>query len=257
MNVLFIGDIVGPLAVDYVIRRLPELRARHSVDLVIANAENCHVSGRIPSSGFGMDQLSIERLLSSGVDVITSGNHAWDAPNSENILSHPRVIRPFNVPSRYPGKGIVTATIAGEVVTVINVADQSSIPDSLPAYPAWPQTDVKGTIIVDFHGGDVMQKLGFAHAMDGRVAAVLGTHTHEPTQTLHLLPGGTALVIDVGMTGPTTGWQGIDPAHLIAWYREEDATELAPFELAKGPIELGSVLLKVEGGRTADIRRVH
>lgn len=257
MNILFIGDIVGSQGVDYVIRRLPELRREHTADVVIANAENCCVSGPRPSRGFGMDPESIERLLTAGVDVITSGNHSWDAPDADDVLSHPRVIRPFNVPDHLSGRGVVSIPVGSEWVTVVNVADNLAIPDVTPAWPAVLDLDLQGTVIVDFHGGDVMQKIGFAHAVDGRVAAVIGTHTHEPSLLLHQLPGGTAFVLDAGMTGPTGGWQGIDPLHLVADYRGEPVDTLPPFELASGPVVLGAISLTVADGLTTRISRIH
>lgn len=257
MKVLFIGDIVGSVGVDYVVERLPELMALHAVDAVIANAENCYVSGPNPSVGFGMDADSIARLIEAGVDVITSGNHAWDTPDADEVLAHPQVVRPFNVPPHLSGKGMVSIPVGDESLTVVNVADHLAIPDVTPAWPAVLDLDLQGTVIVDFHGGDVMHKLGFAHAMDGRVAAVLGTHTHEPSLTLHRLPGGTAFVLDVGMTGPTGGWQGIDPLHLTAYYRGEPTAGFGPFSLATGPVELGAVVLTIKDGLTTDIARIH
>ncbi|HWV24738.1 MAG TPA: YmdB family metallophosphoesterase [Thermomicrobiales bacterium] len=256
MKVLFIGDIVGPDAVDYVVRRLPELREEHRVDVVIANAENCCVSKRTPFGGFGMEAGSIDRLFATGVDVITSGNHAWDAPDADRVLAHPRVIRPFNVPGHLAGTGIVTIPVGDEALTVVNIADAAAIPAVTPAYPSMLDLDFQGTVIVDFHGGEAMDKFGCAYALDGQVAAVLGTHTHEPSLTLHRLPGGTAFVLDVGMTGPSGGWQGIDPLHMLAHYRNESTEGYPPYQLAAGPIQLGAVLLTIEDGLTTDIARL-
>lgn len=256
MRVLFIGDIVGPAAVDYVCARVPDFRDQNAVDLVIANAENSIVSADRPSTGFGMDLETVERLVASRVDVITSGNHAWDNGASIAALDHPRVIRPLNVPETYAGRGRITLNVGDDHVTVLNFIDGSAFHDVVPIDIPKLKSELRGTTIVDFHSGDVMQKLGFAHAMDGRVAAVLGTHTHESTRTLHHLPQGTALVLDVGMTGPSGGWQGIEPTHLIAWYLNEEASELPPFQLAQGPIELGAILFETEDGLTRSISRL-
>lgn len=255
LRLLFVGDIVGPEATAYLADRLPALRRSLSIDLVVANAENASLSGHPVERGFGMSQDAIALLFAHGVDVVTSGNHAWDQPDADAVLSHPRVLRPANLPPGRAGTGVVTVAVGGEPVTVLNLADRDAIPDALPVYDAWRATAPTGAVVVDFHGGRTDQKVGFAFAIDGAAAAVLGTHTHEPTLPLHLLPGGTALVIDVGMTGPTRGWCGIDPAQAIARVRGEAPP--APVALAPGSIALGAVALTIEGGRTTAIERVH
>ena len=114
MNVLMIGDIVGPNAVAYLVERLPGLRRDFDVDLVIANAENCAINAPTPWTGFGMRVELVECLLDGGVDVITSGNHGWDGPEAEAVHRHPRVLRPHNLPAEVMGKGIVTLEVKGE-----------------------------------------------------------------------------------------------------------------------------------------------
>ena len=204
MNVLMIGDIVGPDAVAYLTEHLPGLRRDYDVDLVVANAENCAITAPTPWKGFGMRVELVERLLDGGVDVMTSGNHGWDGPEAEAVHRHPRVLRPHNLPEGVMGKGILTLEVKGEPVSVLNLGSKSAVmPDALPAYESWLSAELQGTTIVDLHGDSAWEKMEFATAVDGRVAAVLGTHTHEPTLNLHLLPGGTALVVDVGMTGPS------------------------------------------------------
>ncbi|HYZ00824.1 MAG TPA: YmdB family metallophosphoesterase [Candidatus Binatia bacterium] len=137
-----------------------------------------------------------------------------------------------------------------------NLTDASAIADALPLWPAWQGMRRSGTVLVDLHSGSVNGKLAFAAAVDGSAAAVLGTHTHEPTCDLRVLPGGTAVVADVGMTGPTGGVQGIESAHMAAHARGEACTGLPPFAIAPGPIVLGAVLLDVAEGRTHGIRRI-
>lgn len=256
MNVLFIGDIVGPDALEWVANRIPTLRHDLGLDVVIANAENSFISGPHPYTGFGMNRAGAERLFAAGVDIITGGNHSWDTPECADALTMDRVLRPHNVPASRTGTGIITIPVGDEQLTVVNLADTHAIPDASPAWDAFQQLDTPGTVIVDFHGGDVMQKLGFGWALSGRVAAVLGTHTHEPTATLTLTPGGTAIVVDVGMTGPSQGWQGIDPNILTATFLGQETTAFQPFTLATGPMELGAVTLQIENGRTTRIQRV-
>lgn len=253
-RLLFVGDIVGPAAVAYLADRLPSLRRSLAIDLVVANAENASLSGRSVERGFGMSGAAVATLFAAGVDAITSGNHAWDQPDCETVLAHPRVLRPHNLPPGRCGDGVLTIEVGGGPVSILNLADADAIPDASPPYPAWQAADLAGAVVVDFHGGRMEEKVGFAHAVDGRVAAVLGTHTHEPTLPLHLLPGGTALVVDVGMTGPTGGWGGIDPAQAIATVRGEPRPETTT--VAAGPIALGAVALTIEAGRTVAIERV-
>jgi 2',3'-cyclic-nucleotide 2'-phosphodiesterase len=271
-RVLFLGDVVGPVAVDYVCDRMPALRERHGVDLVVVNAENARRSGPHIRTGFGLSIKVAERLLESGVDVITGGNHSWDGEMAEveKALAHPRVLRPYNMPDDVPGRGVLQLSVSGADFTVVNLMSKTAVaePDPLfcrwlteprhvePVWPAWQSIDRSGAVIVDFHGLSINEKQSFAHAVDGTAAAVLGTHTHEPTLPLHLLAGGTALVTDVGMTGATGGVIGIDPAHWVAEIRGEDSGALPPYRIASGPVAMGAVLLTVEGARCTGIERV-
>lgn len=249
------GDIVGPDAVEYLNGRLPGLREEHGVDLIVANAENCAVSGPSFKDGFGMTVELVERLFEGGVDVVTGGNHSWDGPEAEVVLGHPRVLRPHNMPSGTPGRGFLTLEVGDEPVSVLNLTDAVT-PNALPVYPSWSSLGLPGTTVIDFHANSVPAKQAFAHAVDGEVAAVLGTNTHEATLHLHLLPRGTGLVTEVGMTGPLGGVGGIAPEQLLAWFKGEDFTALPDFELANGPMTLGAVLLRIEGGLTRTLERL-
>lgn len=258
MIVLFFGDIVGAHATDHLLARLPELRRRHHADLVIANAENC------APDGLGMTVGQAEALLDGGVDVITGGNHSWDSEESVEALADPRVLRPLNLADGAPGQGLAHLTAAGEPVTVLNLADACSmksaklVPGMLtPAYGAWDAADRRGTVIVDYHGDHVIEKQIFARAVDGDAAAVLGTHTHEPTLPLEILPGGTALVTDVGMTGPAGGVQGFAYDSFVRGLRRtgNPFSEPLPSPLA-GPIVLGAVLVEIRGRKTVRLERI-
>lgn len=266
MNVLFVGDIVGSEATRWLAGRLPELRREHGAQIVVANAENCAVTGPSPMSGFGMTSELVELLFSSGVDVITGGNHSWDGPDTEEILAHPRVLRPHNVPGDTSGKGVLEMETAGGTIMVVNLISETAklpgklAPDPSPPYEAWrsfrdrvpPQA-----ILVDFHGDSTWEKMSFATAVDGEVAAVFGTHTHDPTARCHLLPDGTAFVAEVGMTG-RLGWTGggFVPGHFAAALRGEDLSSLPPYELTTGPMTLGAVLLGLKGSKAVAVERV-
>ena len=253
MNILFIGDLVGRPAVIYAADRIARLRANHAVDLVIVNAENATFDAA--TNTYGTDHLTVDRLFAAGVDVITGGNHTWDHPEAATVLAHPRVLRPSNVPAALPGHGSVTLEIAGEAATVVNLAMPDAIAAATPLWPAWQAIDRRGTVVVDLHGMEPQAKRGFAFAIDGQAAAVLGTHTHEPSLPLDILPGGTAFVTEVGFTGPSGGAGGL-AAHVIAAEIRGDRDPSTPTALADGPMVLAAVLITTHAGRATAIRRL-
>lgn len=258
MHVLFFGDIVGAEAAAQVAERLPSLRAELNVDLTIINAENC------APSGLGMANKQVSQLLEAGADVITGGNHSWDTRESIELLARDRIIRPNNIGPGIPGRGITQVAVGPQTVTVINLADACSmksvriIEGTLhSAYKSWRESDKKGVVIVDYHGDHVLEKQIFAHAVDGEAAAVIGTHTHEPTSALHILPNGTAFVSDAGMIGPAGGVQGFDPACLVAGLKANGDPFSGPMpSVAVGPVTGDGILLEISGSRTVSIRRV-
>jgi 2',3'-cyclic-nucleotide 2'-phosphodiesterase len=259
MHVLFVGDVVGPRAVEWLAARLPALRAEHRVDLTIVDAENAGPDGA------SMTVDAVERLLRAGADVVTGGNHAFDGPEFERVLAHDRVLRPLNVADTVPGKGTLTVTAAtGEAVRVVVLADRQALEPAPPfarmtrepyaAFAALPNS--APLTIVEMHAQSVAEKQTLAHALDGEVAAVLGTHTHEPTLELRVLPRGTALVSDVGMTGPSDGLQGLHPQPFIDQARGVPPIERAPVRPADGETVLAAILLEVEGGVTRRLGRL-
>ncbi len=258
-KLLFIGDIVGQPALNYLERRLPALIASSGADFVVANAENLEVSG----VGAGMTSASLERLFRAGVQLVTGGNHSWDGPEGSSVHQDPRVLRPLNVGYELPGRGagIVTSS-AGIKLGVLNVAGRSAISGVSPALEAtlrplegWLEGKEVDAVLLDVHSDSVFEKLGLAYALAGRVAAVLGTHTHAQTRDTRVLPGGVAYVSDVGMTGPSGGMQGYDPAGFVARLRNPQAPK-SPLELAHGEVELGAVLVTFAGSRATGIRRL-
>lgn len=267
MEILFVGDVVGEEATRWLAGRVPELRRELALDHVVVNAENCAVTGPNPMTGFGLTMELVDTLINSGVDVITGGNHSWDGPEVETVLSHPRVIRPHNVSERL-GQGMITIGAGDTALTVINLLSPTAAlpgmraPEPAPLWPSWQRLsgtgELPGTVLIDLHGESPWEKASFAAAVDGQVAAVLGTHTHDPTLRAHVLDGGTAFVTEVGMTGRLghTGG-GFDPAHFAARIRGGDHTTLPAFKLSTGALALGAVQLSVTGaGQTARITRV-
>ena len=257
MRALFVGDVVGPRALRWLAERLPGLRAEHGADVIVVNAENCGPDAE------SMTVNGVERLLAAGADVITGGNHAFDGTEVEAVLEHDRMVRPLNVADEVPGRGTLTIRAAGEELRVVVLADRLAL-DYAPAfahmtvepYAAWGSLPAGPTTIVEMHALSVATKQALAYALDGEVAAVLGTHTHEPTLALRILPRGTALVTDVGMTGASDGPQGILAQPVIERIRGLPAAELSPVRPAEGEIVLGAVLLEIENGLTRNLRRL-
>jgi metallophosphoesterase (TIGR00282 family) len=257
MRVLFVGDVVGPRAVLWLAERLPALRAEHGVDAIVVDAENCGPDAE------SMTVEGIERLLAAGADVITGGNHAFDGTEVEAVLEHEGMVRPLNVAGTVPGRGSLTIDAGGHELRVVVLADRLALdyaPDfahmAAEPYAAWKALPAGATTIVEMHALSVAAKQALAYALDGEVAAVLGTHTHEPTLALRILPRGTALVTDVGMTGPSDGPQGIHAQPVIERLRGLPAAELSPVRPAEGEIVLGAVLLEIENGETRSLRRL-
>ena len=202
MNILFIGDIVGRPGRELVRRHLGALVERHAADLVIANVENA-------ANGFGITREIADDFLKWGVDVMTSGNHIWDRKEAvEYIAGEPRLLRPANYPAGVPGRGAYVArTKGGEAVGVINAMGRVfmlNIDDPFAVLPAEVEAMRHWTrvIVVDFHAEATSEKVGMCWHLDGKVTAVLGTHTHVQTADERILPNGTACLTDVGMTGP-------------------------------------------------------
>ena len=267
MRLLFIGDIVGERGLAFVEKMLPDLQTTYAPTLTVANAENVAITGPSPATGCGVTLEGVQRLFESGVDVVTGGNHSWDGPESTDVLAHERVLRPLNYGLGAPGKGALTLGREGKVFGVVNLVSRTALPQADAPYDAlvrqleaWDQVGpTVDHILVDFHGESVSEKQIFAWSVAGRVAAVLGTHTHVATLDTQVLPGGTAFVSDVGMTGPTGGMQGYTPDIFVsAMQTRLPVRQRASF--ARGPVTLGAVVVTLsnagdDAGATA-IERV-
>ena len=226
MRILFIGDIVGRPGRDLVKRGLTAIVDHHSIDVVIANAENS-------AAGFGITREIGDQLLDWGVDVMTSGNHIWDKKEAlDYIGAEPRLLRPANYPAGAPGNGsYLTRTRHGETIGVINVMGRVfmlSIDD--PFAVVLREIDAMRertrTIFVDFHAEATSEKIAMGWHLDGRVSAVVGTHTHVQTADERILPKGTAYLTDVGMTGPHDSIIGVDIAAALGRFLTGHAGEV-------------------------------
>lgn len=241
MNVLVIGDIVGKPGRAIVKALLSKIQNENDITFTIANAENA-------AGGRGLTRETKDELLSMGIDALTMGNHVWD---NKNILSfiddEPRLVRPINYPGDCPGQGLhIYQTAFNKKIAVINASGRIF----LPALDCPFQTvndaveDLKGKvdyIVVDFHAEATSEKMAFAYYFDGRVSAVLGTHTHIQTADEKILPGGTAYITDLGMTGPSDSILGMEKQSIIEKFL---TARPARFEVASGPAQMQGVILK-------------
>ena len=258
-KLLFIGDVVDDPGLEYLETRLPKILETHQPDFVIANAENLSLTnaGRGPC---GMAQASLERLFALDVQLVTGGNHSWDGLEVEAVHNDARVLRPLNIGPNWPGRGAGIVASNNFRLGVVNLAGRSAIPgvdQPLLALErqleAWQ--DSTDAVIVDFHGESVFEKVTLAHAFAGQIAGLFGTHTHVPTLDAQIFEGGVAYVSDVGMTGPSGGAQGYKPQGFIANMRSQGFAQ-SRLEHAEGPVELGAILVTLEGSRATNIQRI-
>jgi metallophosphoesterase (TIGR00282 family) len=214
MRILFLGDIISKVGRKALASGLAGLRGRFDVDLCIGNVENA-------AGIFGITQSVIEEISASGVDVMTSGNHVWDKREGIPLLeSRADLLRPANYPPGVPGNGYTVRNVDGIPVAVINLQGRTFMAaidcpfrcaDAILS--RFPQ-DLK-VILVDFHAEATSEKQAIAFHLDGRVSAVIGTHTHVQTADERILPQGTAFVTDVGMVGPLDSVIGVKPEQVI------------------------------------------
>lgn len=242
-RLLFIGDIVGKPGRELVRRGLAAIVAHHRIDLVIVNGENC-------AAGFGITPDLADELFSYGAHVITGGNHSWDKKEIFPYMAdHPRLLRPANLPSGSPGAGrvVVTAT-NGVPVAVINVMGRvfmTAIDDPFTGVLAEIEAVKNQARItfVDFHAEATSEKVAMGWHLDGRVAAVVGTHTHVPTADARILPQGTAYMTDVGMTGPHDSVIGVERHAVIQRF----LTALPQrFEAARDNPRMNAVIIEAD-----------
>ncbi len=227
---------------------MPELRSRYAPDLVIANGEN--VAG-----GLGITERTAGELFGSGVDVITTGNHVYRHRDAYEFLDRAeRVVRPANYLAANPGRGWTIVTVAGRRVAVINLSGSVELEAA-----RLPFTEVDAVLarlegeadvaIVDFHAEVTSEKVAMGWHLDGRVAACLGTHTHVPTADARILPGGTAFISDVGMTGSRAGVIGIRREQALERFRTQMPVK---FDTADEDVWINAVAIAVRADGLAE-----
>jgi hypothetical protein len=247
--ILAIGDLVGRPGRRAISQLLPALRQQYNLDLVIANAENA-------AGGVGLTPDTAKELLDGGVDVLTSGNHIWAQKEIIPYLDGDMpILRPLNYPPGVPGKGYLTR---GRVA-VVNLMGRVFIGDFDCPFRAMDQLLARlepKIIIVDFHAEATSEKVAMGRYLDGRVSAVLGTHTHVGTIDAQILPGGTAYVSDIGMSGPIDSVIGDDTEAVIQRFLTQIPHRLG---VGKGKIALNAILVGVDDdtGKATSIERIY
>jgi metallophosphoesterase (TIGR00282 family) len=245
MRILFIGDIMGSPGRQIVRDRLADIVAQRQINLVIANGENS-------ASGFGITPKIADDLLHGGIDVLTGGNHSWDRKEVLEYMPHePRLLRPHNFPEGSPGSGVFVGTAKNGVkYAVLNLQGRIFLPAiddpfrKADAELAKLPADI-AFVLVDMHAETTSEKIALGWYLDGRVTAVVGTHTHVTTADEHVLPQGTAYITDVGMTGPHDGVIGMDRHGIIKRFLDGLPTK---FDVAPGDVQMNCVLIETDDG---------
>jgi len=243
VKLLFIGDVVGKPGRRVLSTRLADLQSRYEADFTIVNAENV-------AAGRGVTPALGDELLALGVDVLTSGNHIWAQRGVDAYLdAEPRLLRPANFPPGTPGTGVFHGRSRnGHAVIVVNLQGRVFMPPIECPFRALDRilddiADPSATVLVDFHAEATSEKQGMGWHADGRVSAVLGTHTHVPTADARLLPAGTAYCTDVGMTGPYDSIIGTRPD--LALHRFITARPIR-FQVANSNARIAGAVIDVD-----------
>jgi len=256
VNILFIGDIVGKPGVQIVTHMLKGFRSKYSLDFVICNGENAH-------NGKGMSKEALHQLQEAGVDVITGGNHTWNNFNFfDTLKTHPAVLRPQNYPKGTYGKGYGIYQLPGGLgeIAVLNLQGRTFMtPIDCPFRTAdWVLKQLNGKVrytFVDMHAEATAEKIALGWYLDGRVSALVGTHTHVQTADEQILPGGTAYCSDAGMTGPHKSVIGMQIKSATDRFLYQTPHK---YECAEEDVHLSALLIQLDPdtGKATGIERI-
>ncbi len=258
MKILYFGDIVGKLGRAGIVRQLPLWQSEHKPDIVVANSENL-------AHGNGIGRTQANEMFAAGVDVLTGGNHSFEGSGSLEILADQNlpIIRPANASSKLPGRGHIYVTAKnGEKLLVINLISQeagryhyNSPFEALDTILTETKDETKH-ILLDWHAETTSEKAVMGWYADGKISAVVGSHTHIPSADAKILPQGTGYISDVGMTGPYHSVIGVDPWDSIERFTKQ--LPVKPKLVEEGPIEINAVLLKTDPqtGKTVHIEHL-
>ncbi len=253
MNILFIGDIVGSPGREMVDTYISSLKSKYNIDIVIINGENA-------ASGKGITDKIYKRFLEVGAHAVTMGNHTWAKREIFDFIDKAKfLVRPANFPEGTPGNGMIYIKTAGIEMAVINLQGRTFMPSIDCPFKKADELVSEATkrtpfIFVDFHAEATSEKLAMGFYLDGRVTAVVGTHTHVQTADNRIMPQKTAYITDVGMTGPYDGILGVERETII----DKFLTALPNrFEVAEGRKQLGAVVVRADRfGRAVSIERI-
>ena len=242
MRILFIGDIVGGPGRRGLARTLPGLREELAPDLVIANGENA-------AGGAGITERTADEIFAAGVELITTGNHVYRQRDAYEFIDRcERLIRPANYPKGNPGRGSAIVEVAGTPVGVLNLSGELQLTVARSPFPAADaeigELRRRGAeiVLVDFHAEVTSEKVAMGWHLDGRVAAVVGTHTHVPTADARVLPNGTAFISDVGMTGARNGILGVEVEDALGRFVTQMPTR---FRTAEDDVWINAVTIDI------------
>ena len=251
MRLLFIGDVVGAAGRRMVLEHLPRLLEEKQIDFTVANGENA-------ANGFGINRRCFEELYACGVDCFTMGNHTFDNKDIYNFIDRePALLRPANYPPGVPGHGTAVFTVLGKRLRIINLIGRIFLPGADCPFRTVDRLlgeETADWTLVDMHAEATSEKVAMGWYCDGRVSAVVGTHTHVPTADARLLHRGTGYVTDAGMTGPRDSVLGVDKDIIIQRF----LTGISPrFETASGDLQFNAVLFDLnDDGTCSSVERV-
>jgi len=248
VRVLFIADVVGGPGRRGLAAAMPELRERYSPDLIVANGENS-------AGGVGITEKSASELFSAGVEVLTTGNHVYRHRDAYEFLDREqRVVRPANYPAGNPGRGYTVIEVAGRRLGILNLSGGLQLTVARSPFIAADAelSKLEGecdAIVVDFHAEVTSEKVAMGWHLDGRVAAVFGTHTHIPSADARLLPKGTAVITDAGMTGSRQSVLGVKPEQALERFRTQMPVR---FETADQDLWVNGAVVEINQSGLAD-----
>lgn len=254
MRILFIGDVVAAPGRHILEKHLGRLQREYNIDFTIVNGENS-------SGGFGMNKKAYNEMTDLGVDAFTMGNHIWDNKDIFNFIDQDtKIVRPANFPSNLPGAPWRIFDVQGQKIAITNVVGRVYMPPAECPYAAVDAiiTQVRQLtplVIVDIHAEATSEKMAMGWYLDGRVSAVLGTHTHVQTNDARILPKGTAYISDAGMTGPRDSVLGMDKDIIVKKFTTGMPVR---FEIATGDLQFNAVVFEVDAnGRALSIETIN
>lgn len=257
LRILCVGDVVGTLGQVMFQKHISDIRSHYAIDGVIVNGENSSAQGR------GITPSIVKFLRANGADVITSGNHIWYKKEIYSYLQQYRdLLRPANFPSGAPGVGVTTFACKQEVVGVVNIQGRVFMRESVDDPFRTVESiltylkDKTSTIIVDFHAETTSEKMAMGHFLDGKVSAVVGTHTHVQTADERILPGGTAFMTDLGMVGSLNGMLGMKKDPIVTSFLTQLPTQFV-IDIVPPAVFCGVVItIDTKTGKAIGVTRV-